>query len=1069
MSLGANDAPAQRYRLLRRAAVRTIEPTEEQRAVIAHDRGRLRVLAGPGTGKTATVVEAVANRIVRRQTAPQSILVLTYSRRAAAELTERIASRVDITTTEPMVRTLHSYAYALLRAGAAATGVPAPSLLPAGQADLMVREILAGHADAGGAYWPAGFHAALRVPAFAAELRELMLRAAERRVTPKKMTALGRRLGREEWVAAARFIDEYRDIADLRQGTTRRGVKLDQAELIAAALETLADPAVLAAERARVKRIFVDEFQDVDPAQAALVEVIAAGADELVVVGDPDQSIYAFRGAAPGVLDRIDVDGTVSLSVCRRMPATVLDATRRVAAALPGTRRHRDLTTVPGRGDGLLDVRVFGSARQEAAYVADQLRRAHVERGVPFSEMAVLLRSRAAGAEVYRAALAQAGLPVADRAVRPLVAEPVVAALLGVLRAGIDPDEFDGESAMDLLASPLAGMDVLAIRRLRRAIRREAAAGRGPASGGAVAVGVAGNTRSAGAETLAQILLGLRPPPGGLATDLRAPLERLTTLIALAAEGREEPSAESVLWRVWQASGLAGRLTERSARGGSDGARADADLDAVIDLFERAAGLAQELPFPGIGGLIGLLADEQVAAARPVEPIEAVAILSAHASKGLEWDVVAVAGVQEELWPDLRPRTGLLHQEALLDAAEGIDDALPAASRLADERRLFYVATTRARRQLIVTATETAETTPSRLLAELTGGVEPDRGWPAGPGGRVRRALQLPALVAELRAVVCAPASGTASGFDGARRHRAARVLARLAEAGVRGADPREWYGLAAVTTEAPLVADGEPVPLSPSQIESAQECALRTALERHGGRGDLQQPQLLGIAVHALAQGIAIGATAADIDVAVEEFLAQQATLAPWEIGRLRRRITKMRRALQAWVAGPGADRTLIGSELAMDVTVAAAGDSDQAIRLRGRIDWLSLDADGRVVITDFKTGASVPSHADAQQHPQLATYQLALALGALATAFDGPTPDLGGAELVYLSSGAPVLRAQAALSAEAGEVWLGTLRSVAAEVTGPSFTARQGEYCERCPVRGSCPLQAEGRQVTA
>ena len=98
-------------------------------------------------------------------------------------------------------------------------------------------------------------------------------------------------------------------MSDLRQGSSGLGAALDQAELTRAALGLLSDDQVLAAEQKRVRRIFVDEYQDVDPSQARLIELLASGADELVVFGDPDQSIYAFRGSDPGALRDIEVDG----------------------------------------------------------------------------------------------------------------------------------------------------------------------------------------------------------------------------------------------------------------------------------------------------------------------------------------------------------------------------------------------------------------------------------------------------------------------------------------------------------------------------------------------------------------------------------------------------------------------------------------------------------------------------------------------------------------------------------------------------------------------------------------
>src|SRR4051812_6470393 len=395
------------FRLHRSGGGRRIEPTAEQRLVIGHQGRRLRVLAGPGTGKSATLVEAVAERIADRGVPPEQVLVLTFSRRAAAELTGRIARRLDVTTREPLVRTLHSYAYSLLRAQAVRSGEPSPRLLGAGESDQMVRELLAGQRESGRGGWPATVSAALDSPAFAAELRDLMLRTAERGITPRRLADLGRRRHRPEWQAAANFAREFQDVSDLRQGSSGLGAALDQAELTRAALGLLSDDQVLAAEQARVRRIFVDEYQDVDPAQARLVAMLASGADELVVFGDPDQSIYAFRGSDPGALRDIEVDRTVFLTTSRRLAPNLLAATRRVVDHLPGASPHRALTTVPGMQEtspdggnapqlpplGEVVVRTLPTAAREAAFIADELRRAHLRCGVPWSRMAVLVRS----------------------------------------------------------------------------------------------------------------------------------------------------------------------------------------------------------------------------------------------------------------------------------------------------------------------------------------------------------------------------------------------------------------------------------------------------------------------------------------------------------------------------------------------------------------------------------------------------------------------------------------------------------------------------------------------------
>lgn len=1047
-------AAASRYRLVRAPRSRAdIVPSPEQQTVIRHGRGRLKVLAGPGTGKTTTLVEAIADRIERRGVDPSSLLVLTFSRRAAADLSMRTAARLETTTTEPIVRTVHSFAYALVRSAAVDAGQTAPRLLEAGQADMMVREILAGHADDGGRYWPAGLHAALRVPAFAAELRELMLRAAERQITARQVAALGRRMDRPEWIAVARFIEEYRQIGDLRQGTTGLGAKLDQAELTTAALECLAEPAAAAALRSRVRHVFVDEYQDVDPAQATLIELVAADAQELIVVGDPDQSIYAFRGAAAGAMARIRTDDVVSLTVSRRLPPVLIRATREVAARIPGPQAHRGLRALSSGDDGDLEIRTLPTEGHEAALVADRLRRLHVESGFAYSSMAVVMRSPSLNGDVFRRALTSAGVPVAFGGTAPVVGDPLVGAFITLMRAGADPDRWGGDAAMALLASPVGEVDVLEARRLRRAARAADDGGGVPS-----------------AELVAQMLRGERAVPAGLPHDLQRRLRHVAGLVELAVAGRDEPAAETLLWRLWQAAGLADRLVDACERGGEAAQRAEGHLDAMMTLFEKAGDLATQLPAAGVRGLLELVVGEKIAAPPANAGVEdAVTLLSAHAAKGLEWDVVAVVGVQDDVWPDLRPRTSLLRFAELFDAAEGIGIELPAPSQLADERRLFYVAVTRARRRLLVTAVENHETIPSRFLHELAGGEPVTTGWPQDRTGRPRRALTLTSLVAELRAAVsaadgdeCESSSGTAA----PRAERAARALAILADAGVRGAHPDSWYGLAGPSTTRPLAADGGTVTLSPSQIESMMECPLRTALSRNGGRTQPGQAQLVGMAVHALAEGMAVGASPSDVDAAIEEFLAGQDRLPAWEVTRLRRRMQAMRQALDAWLESHAGSRTFVGSELQIDVAVP--GEGEHPLRLRGRIDWLSRDADGRVVITDFKTGSSIPSVADGQSHPQLAVYQLALSLGALAEQVDVPSTDVGGAELVYLATGVPRTREQAAQNTDAGREWIGRLHDLADESVGPRYVARAGAHCDRCPVRSSCPLQPEGRQVT-
>jgi hypothetical protein len=387
-----------------------------------------------------------------------------------------------------------------------------------------------------------------------------------------------------------------------------------------------------------------------------------------------------------------------------------------------------------------------------------------------------------------------AGVPIAVRGDDlPLAEQPPVRMLLEVLRyaSGAALTE---DLAQALLTGPVGGADVLYLRRLRRELGRLF-----PAESAQL---VPVLTDVLGAEAL--------PDP------LRHPVVRVarTLLAARDAAGLPGANAESVLWAAWSASALGPRWEEASVRGGSTGAAADRDLDSVLALFAEAAHYVDRLPHVGVAEFARHVDAQQIpgdAYTAPGRTGEGVAVLTAHASKGLEWDVVAIAGVQEGSWPDLRRRGSLLGTEEVIDLSAGVPAGTyldQAARRLAEERRLFYVACTRARRQLIVTAVAGGEEQPSRFLDELD---PPAADEASRPLTALPRAAHLSGVVAELRAALCSPAEPQPL------RQAAAEQLARLAEAGVPGADPGQWWGLAALSTSEPVRAPDEPVRISPS------------------------------------------------------------------------------------------------------------------------------------------------------------------------------------------------------------------------------------------------------------
>ena len=472
------------YHLVRSPGRADEAPTLDtaQQAVVDHAGGPLLVLAGPGTGKTATIVETVADRIVNRGIDPERVLVLTFSRKAAEELRERITARLRRTTREPLALTFHSYAYALVRREFVLAGDEPPTLLSGPEQLLEVRRMLRGEAEDGGVHWPQRLLPALATRGFAAELRDFLLRAAERGLDGRGLTRLGRQRGRDDWEAAGGFLDRYAARFDLAPVPA-----YDYSEIIRIAAAMLGRGAVRDRERKAYDVVLVDEYQDTDPAQEELLHALAGDGRELIAVGDPDQSVYAFRGADPRGIARFPERfrtpddrpaRVVALRTCRRSGTVLLAASRRVASRLPaGPVRHRDLDALPSAPPGTVRVITATSASQEAAVVADVLRRARLHDGVSWSSMAVLVRSVVHQVPLLRRALTAAGVPtVVAGDELPLTAEPGVQPLVLLLRCALRPGTLDEDAAEQLLTGPLGGSDALGLRRLRRALRAAAQA-----------------------------------------------------------------------------------------------------------------------------------------------------------------------------------------------------------------------------------------------------------------------------------------------------------------------------------------------------------------------------------------------------------------------------------------------------------------------------------------------------------------------------------------------------------------------------------------------------------------
>ena len=862
-----------------------------------------------------------------------------------------------------------------------------------------------------------------------------------------------------------------------------------------------------------------------------------------------------------------------------RVPVTGTAAHRQASLA-PRTSASRgsgapdaDRMTAPTGVEAIL----ASSAWQERAHVARALRLEHVHHGTAWSQMAVIVRS-AADAESLARDLRRRGVPLASRTPAVLLrAEPAAAALLDIVRAAIR-DQLGGrgeppqrEAAINLLTSPLVGLTTMDLRRLRRRLRQDPEAAVTSVSGAEPSepgVSTEATTRTAprtGADVALLSLVADTDQASAFARSLDgeplgAQADRLLTAARIiealrAAVGGVPADAprdvEALLWAAWHASDRAEAWRAVALQPSGSSVRsllseaAEHDLDVVTTLFKRAEVWAERHPGQDASTFLSEL-DAEVLPSDSVAPQgrrpEGVAVMTPARCAGQEWELVVVTGLERDRWPDLRLRDSLTRTGLLVDAVTdrltagvtasgdgaGGSGAVAAARAQvrADERRMLIMALSRATRRLLLTATADAEHAPSPFLTEIaqSAGIaltdadgapllSPDTGD-----------LTLRGLVGELRRAAVAGNLETATAEERQRGQVAVELLADLARRDVPGADPATWIGAAGPTSTSPLVAEGERIRVSPSDVEGLAACPLKWFLSRNGGSVPASDAQALGSLIHEIAEraekehlrGPALKA-------AFEERLGGLGYPDTWLGGLASDRARAMIERLDAYLSdcdalGIRADVEqpvradvdipvrLLSPELRdrAGARIRAAGLDAVPVTISGRIDRLEhlggyeqQDEDhpggnNGVRVMDLKTGQRVPK--DVQRHPQLAAYRLALAsqghhvLGGALVLLGKEPSKRSGDGYVLAPPGAALDPSPAALepadrsgdepsdgdvstAAEVSEdYWAEDLVAGAAMAgSGPLLQARTGEHCRTCMVKDSCPVQVEGRRVVS
>jgi ATP-dependent exoDNAse (exonuclease V) beta subunit len=651
--------------------------------------------------------------------------------------------------------------------------------------------------------------------------------------------------------------------------------------------------------------------------------------------------------------------------------------------------------------------------------------------------MAVILRTPGVTASALRRAFSQVGIPVASE-LQALAGNPAIFPFLLLARVAINSQPLNLDTAERLLLSEFGGADSISLRRIRRAL---------------ITARPEGDERS-GAQLLIDAI-----DDGDLNIEGAESVLRVHKLLksARAVARNKKATADELLWAIWDnavtsdGQKLSSAWQNQSLRFGLRAAAADRDLDAVMQLFDSAARFSERFPLSGPAAFINEISTEDIAGdvitAKGVRP-DFVEILTVHSAKGRQWDLVAIAGLQEGTWPNLKQRSTLLGAERLVERDRNPDiprdqlDVIAANGLMQDEQRLFHVGLTRATQTLLITAVQREDEEPSQFFEAIEVMLREDE-EESRDVTEVPRPITVPALVAELRAQL-----------QGENAQTAAQLLKSMSNNGIVLAHPDSWIGAVALSTDLPVIDSDKEVIVSPSGAESFIECGVKWFLQNNGGTDGDSTAQILGSAIHAFAAKMVEqpGTSKSELIASLESSWKLIDPNSGWvSASNLETAVTMLEKFVEYHKQTP---REVKGAEIRFDIKLGRA-------RIIGTVDRLEVEADGSLFIIDFKTGNTAITKEEAKKNLQLASYQLGIAEGGFS---DGVTS--AGAELVYLGtdSAGAAIREQRSINIEEVKE---KIESIGEGMAAATFFATVNKRCKGCSVRKSCPVQSDGRAV--
>ena len=654
---------------------------EGQRLAVTHEAGPLLIIAGAGTGKTTVITRRIAHLIATRRARPSEILALTFTDKAAAEMEERVDTLVPYGYADVQISTFHAFGDRLIKENALELGLtPDFRVLTRAEQIIFLRDHLF--------EFPLKHYRPLGDPTRHLQaITSLISRLKDEDVSPEEYLAHAEallagardgesRLEAEEHLELARFYAQYQ-ILMARLG------QVDFGDQIVEALRLFRTrPHVLRRYQGRFRHILVDEFQDTNYAQNQVVQLLAAGHKNLTVVADDDQSIYKWRGAALSNVmefkEQYPDARDIVLTDNYRCPQDVLDAAYRLIqhnnpdrlevkyGIAKKLRRALPADTAEGKGPAHL---AYDTISSQADAVVDLIARERAG-GRPYKDCAILVRANN-DAEPFLRALNMRGIPWTFSGNAGLYGRPEIRLLIAFLRAVAHPD--DSVSLHYLASSAIYQVPIVDLTKCSTYADRKH-------------------------RWLFDVLRGI-PVEVQVGEEGAAAIRRLMADLERYMElARESPTGE-LLYQFLMDSGEMTRYAKAPAE-------LEQEVQNVSKFFSRVREASRVLKYDNVREFVTHLdalidAGDDPAVAEADTETPAVQVLTIHKAKGLEWPVVFLVNCVQNKFPSVR------RSEPIEMPASLIKDTLPAGDfHLQEERRLFYVAMTRAKEALYLTSAE---------------------------------------------------------------------------------------------------------------------------------------------------------------------------------------------------------------------------------------------------------------------------------------------------------------------------------------------------------------------------